>query len=165
MCPPPCWYVLTFHTSQHWNVSILSPVPGGLMGERRSAGTNYLLSFSESAPAFHVPAFQGNHIKKAGTFFPGTHVRSFVTHDARCPRYWSLTDVHSMPFVPLLRRCSLSLPLPRGRSTVSLHDLTVVPSFVHSLHYVAFNTFTPFSTGPLFQTSMPLAPLSTHSLL
>ena len=64
---------------------------------------------SVRAPAFHVPAFQGNHSKKAVTFSPGTQVRSFVTHDARCPRY-------------------------------------------SSLHCVAFNTFTPFSTGSLFHS-------------
>ena len=113
---------------------------------------------SVRAPAFHVPAFQGNHSKKAVTFSPGTQVRSFVTHDARCPRYQSLTDVRSMTFTcvhsPRFAQCRSCL------ATGSLHDLAVAPSFVQdarcprysSLHCVAFNTFTPFSTGSLFHS-------------
>jgi hypothetical protein len=87
----------------------------------------------EVALAFHVPAFQGNHSKKAGTFFPGTpssllrrsllaHVRSLNTLAALA------TVVHVRSLLTLATLTTLSL-----RSTRSLHSLLSF-TCVHSVH-------------------------------
>ena len=56
-----------------WNVNSIQRSNGANGGRDGDDESSWSLSFStESVSAFHVPAFQRNHNKKAGTFFSGT---------------------------------------------------------------------------------------------